>query len=44
MTEKRDLDAILIQAKFCENLMMRLLEEIRTSKEGWSGMENYTRK
>ena len=45
MTGKCDFDGIKAQSAFCVELMLRLHEEIKKSKDGsWSGMENHIRK
>lgn len=45
MTGNCDIDGIRSQAKFCTELMLRLVSEIEKSREGyWSGMENHIRK
>lgn len=44
MMGKCDFNSIRRQAQFCTDLMLRLNTEIKKAKEGWAGMENYTRK
>ena len=45
MVGKCDFDDIRSQCQFCAELMLRLNDDIKKSKEGlWSGMENHVRK
>ena len=45
MVGKCDFDSIKSQGQFCTELMLRLNDDIRKSKEGsWSGMKNHVRK
>ena len=44
MIGKCDIKGIWIQANFCRDLMLRLVEDIKRSGEGFSGMANHVRK
>lgn len=45
MIGKCDFNGIFAQSLFCKQLMERLHDDIKTSREGsWSGLENHIRK